>query len=211
MAVRALNADSAIISTMSDLAASPAQLPELPEAIEASVLQTLSEADLEALASRLQAALRAVTDAMAPYEAQLREIRSRQAELSTERRRRERAAQVQQRASVRQQAKSGEMPTVIDALSDADDLFSPSTPFREIHAFLATGGEVGFGFATRPGTVTFTDGRQQRQATSWGEARELHRLGWDPGTPGIPGVRVHLIGTRVERVVAATEVVVQPA
>jgi hypothetical protein len=184
-------------------------LPELPKAVDPAALQTLSESELETLAGDLQAALRAITAAMAPYEAQLREIRSRQSELSTERRRRERAAQVQQRASVRQQAKSGEMPTVIDALSDADDLFSQSTPLREIHAFLVTGGEVAFGFATRPGTLTFTDGRQQRQATTWGEARELHRAGWDPGTPGIPGVRVHLIGTRVERVVAATEVVVQ--
>jgi hypothetical protein len=184
-------------------------LPELPKAVDPAALQTVSESELETLAGDLQAALRAITAAMAPYEAQLREIRSRQAELSTERRRRERAAQVQQRASVRQQAKSGEMPSVIDALSDADDLFSSSTPLRDIHAFLSTGGEVAFGFATRPGTLTFTDGRQQRQATTWGEARELHRLGWDPGTPGIPGVRVHLIGTRVERVVAATEVVVQ--
>jgi len=195
---------------MSDLAASSAQLPELPEAIDASTLQTLSEAELETLAGSLHAALRAVTAAVAPYEAQMREIRSRQAELSTERRRRERAAQVQQRASVRQQAKSGEMPSVVDALGDPADLFPPSTPLREINAFLATGGEVGFGFATRPGTLAFTDGRQQRQATTWGEARELHRLGWDPGTPGIPGVRVHLIGTRVERVVASSEVVVQP-
>lgn len=195
---------------MSDLAASSAQLPELPPPVDPSALQTMSEAELETVAGSLQAALRAVTAAMAPYEAQLGEIRSRQAELSTERRRRERAAQVQQRASVRQQAKSGEMPSVLDALGDADDLFPPSIPLREIHAFLATGGEVGFGFATRSGTLAFTDGRQQKQATTWGEARELHRLGWDPGTPGIPGVRVHLIGTRVERVVAATEVVVQP-
>jgi hypothetical protein len=101
------------------------------------------------------------------------------------------------------------MPSVLDALGDPADLFPAETPLREIHAFLATGGEVGFGFATRPGTLAFTDGRQQRQATTWGEARELHRLGWDPGTPGIPGARVHLIGTRVERVVAAGEVVVQ--
>jgi hypothetical protein len=200
-----------MISGVPDREPDTPTLPELPKAVDPAALQTLAEPELEALAGDLQAALRGVTAAMAPYETQLREIRSRQAELSTERRRRERAAQVQQRASVRQQAKSGEMPTVLDALDDPADLFAAETPLREVHAFLATGGEVGFGFATRPGTVTFTDGRQQRHATTWGEARELHRLGWDPGAPGIPGVRVHLIGTRVERVVAATEVVVQPA
>ena len=78
-----------------------------------------------------------------------------------------------------------------------------------MHAFLNSGGEVGFGFATRPGTMTFTDGRQQRQARTWGEARELHALGWDPGAPGIPGVRVHLAGSRVERVVPADDVVLR--
>ncbi len=69
--------------------------------------------------------------------------------------------------------------------------------------------QVGFGFATRPGTMTFTDGRQQRMARTWGEARELHALGWDPGAPGVPGVRVHLAGSRVERVVPASDVVLK--
>jgi hypothetical protein len=200
-----------MISDVPDREPREPALPELPKAVDPATLQTVTEPELAALTGELQAALRAITAAMAPYEAQLREIRSRQAELSTERRRRERAAHVQQRASVRQQAKSGEMPSIADALADPADLFPAETPLRAIHAFLGTGGEVGFGFATRPGTLAFTDGRQQRQATTWGEARELHRLGWDPGTPGIAGVRVHLIGTRVERVVAATEVVVRPS
>jgi hypothetical protein len=86
-------------------------------------------------------------------------------------------------------------------------LYDAATGLTEVRAFLSTGGEVGFGFATRPGTIAFTDGRQQRQAKTWGEARELHALGWDPGAPGVPGVRVHLAGSRVERVVAATDVV----
>ena len=78
------------------------------------------------------------------------------------------------------------------------------------HAFLASGGEIGFGFPTRPGTITFTDGRRQRQATTWGEAHALSADGWEPGAPGIPGVRVHLAGSRVERVVTGSEVVLDP-
>ena len=57
--------------------------------------------------------------------------------------------------------------------------------------------------------IAFSDGRQQAQARTWGEARELHARGWDPGTPGIPGVRIHLVGTRVERVVGPEDVVVR--
>ena len=72
-----------------------------------------------------------------------------------------------------------------------------------------SGGEVRFGYATRPGPVPFTDGRQLRNARTWGEARELYAGGWEPGSPGVPGIRVHLVGTRVERVVDAGEVVVR--
>jgi hypothetical protein len=189
-------------------APSQPELSSLPEPIPADRLRELSDSDLEGVTAPLQNAVRAVTAAMAPFEQQLREVRARLAEVATERRRRERAAHVAQRSSVREQAKTGQMPALIDAL--AGGLLPDETALRDVHAFLATGGQVAFGFATRPGTITFTDGRQQRQAQTWGEARELHELGWDPGTPVIAGVRIHLAGTRVERVVSANEVVVQP-
>ena len=183
------------------------ELPPIGDRVEPDVLHGLSDADLEALGAQLQATERATIAAMAPYEQHLREIRIRGTELATERRRRERAKQVAKRAGVREAARSGGMPSLAAALASADDVFEPATPLTGVQAFLSTGGEVGFGFATRPGTMTFTDGRQQRMARTWGEARELHALGWDPGAPGVPGVRVHLAGSRVERVVPASEVV----
>ncbi|TMB91212.1 MAG: hypothetical protein E6J45_06765 [Chloroflexi bacterium] len=184
------------------------ELPALPEEIDPERLHGLSEAELDAAAAALQAAARATTAAMAPYERHLGEARSRLAQIATERRRRERAAQVAQRAGVREGAKSGQMPTLAAALA-GDATIDGDTPLTAVHAFLGTGGEIGFGFATRPGTIAFSDGRQQAQARTWGEARELHARGWDPGTPGIPGVRIHLAGTRVERVVGPEDVVVR--
>ena len=183
------------------------ELPPIGDHVEPETLRELSDDDLEALGAQLQTTERATIAAMAPYEQHLREIRIRATELATERRRRERAQQVAQRAGVREAAKSGGMPSLAAALASGDELFDGATPLTGVQAFLSTGGEVGFGFATRPGTMTFTDGRQQRMARSWGEARELHALGWDPGAPGVPGVRVHLAGSRVERVVPASEVV----
>ena len=183
------------------------ELPPLGDRLEPDSLRELSDDGLDALGTQLQATERATIAAMAPFEQHLREIRARASELATERRRRERAQQVAQRAGVREAAKSGVMPSLAVALASAEELFTPATALSDVHAFLSTGGEVGFGFATRPGAMTFTDGRQQRQARTWGEARELHQLGWDPGAPGVPGVRVHLAGSRVERVVAATDVV----
>ena len=78
---------------------------------------------LDALGAELQATERATIAAMAPYEQHLREIRTRATELATERRRRERAQQVAQRAGVREAAKSGGMPSLAAALASAEELF----------------------------------------------------------------------------------------
>lgn len=197
---------------MADPAAPPqVSLPELPDAVDAEALQALAENDLEGVERDLRAAERATVAAMSPWDRQLREIRARLAELSTERRRRERAAHIAQRASVREMAKSGTMPSLADALAAPDELLDPATALTAVKVFLKSGGEVGLGFSTRPGTMAFTDGRRQQQAKTWGEARALSAAGWEPGAAGIPGVRIHLSGSRVERVVAADEVVVAAA
>lgn len=187
----------------------PAVLPPLPEVVDAQALQALPEPGLETVERDLRAAERATVAAMSPWDQQLREIRARLAELSTERRRRERAAHIAQRASVREMAKSGTMPTLSDALAAPDELFDAATPLTALKVFLKSGGEVGLGFPTRPGTIAFTNGRSQQQAKTWGEARELAAAGWEPGSAGVAGVRVHLAGSRVERVVGGDEVVVE--
>jgi hypothetical protein len=188
---------------MSDLPS----LPELPPAFEPDSLASLDDAALEDLLTALAAGERATVAAMAPHQAQIKELRARTGQIATERRRRERAAHIAARATVREQARSGEMPSVIDAL--ATTALPDDRGLAEVTAFLKSGGEVRFGYATRPGTLPFTDGRRVSNATSWGEARRLYGEGWEPGSPGVPGVRVHLVGTRVERVVDASDVVVR--
>jgi len=185
------------------------QLPPLPDAVAPEQLQTLAEADLAVVELELRGAERATMGAMAPWDRQLKEVRARLAEIATERRRRERAAHVAQRASVRSQAKAGTMPSLADALAAPDELFDADASLASLKVFLKSGGEVGLGFATRPGTIAFSDGRRQQQAKTWGEARGLAAAGWEPGAAGIPGVRVHLVGSRVERVVAPDEVVLE--
>ena len=193
----------------SAVTATPADLPELPEALDSEQLKALDDSALAHHEAALQGAERSALEAMSPYERVLREIRSQLAQLATETRRRERAAQVSRRASVRELAKTGGMPSLAALLAAAESPFPAGAELSSTTAFLGTGGEVGFGFPTRPGSIGFTDGRRQQQARTWDEARDLYDQGWEPGTPGIPGVRVHLAGTRVERVVPATEVVVQ--
>jgi hypothetical protein len=188
---------------MSDLPS----LPELPPAFEPDSLASLDDAALEDLLTALAAGERATVAAMAPHQAQIKELRARTGQIATERRRRERAAHIAARATVREQARSGEMPSVIDAL--ATTALPDDRALAEVTAFLKSGGEVRFGYATRPGTLPFTDGRRVSNVTSWGDARRLYGEGWEPGSPGVPGVRVHLLGTRVERVVDASDVVVR--
>ncbi len=184
-------------------------LPDLPPPVDQDTLVDLDGDVLARMVDDLAGLERATIAAMSPHQAQLRELRARSAQIATERRRRERAAHIAARAAVRDQAKSGEMPNVTEALG-TDGLISDDRALAEVSAFLSSGGEVRFGYATRPGAIAFTDGRQARNAHTWGEARQLFADGWEAGTPGVPGLRVHLVGTRVERVVDAAEVVVRP-
>jgi hypothetical protein len=197
------------VTTPAPSPAIPAPLPPLPEPIDPAALRELDDAALDAAAAELTAAERATVQAMAPYERQLRELRARGAELGTERRRRERAQRHARRIEVRRQAGSGEMPTLADALAAGDPALPAERPLRGVRAFLTSGGEVGFGFPNKPGFIGFTDGRRTAQAGTYGEARRLWGEGWEPGAPGVPGVRVHLTGTRIEKVVAADGIVVE--
>jgi hypothetical protein len=190
-------------------ASSAPALPGLPDRVAPETLRELDDTALEAVGARLTAAERSTSAAMAPYDRQLREVRARLAELATEKRRRERAAHIASRAAVRAAAGSDAMPTLVDALAAATLPLPDDRPLREVRAFLKTGGEIGFGFATRAGVLSFTDGRRSKQASTIGEARALWADGWEPGAPGVPGVRVHLAGTRVERVTSPEDVVIE--
>jgi hypothetical protein len=183
--------------------------PPLPERVDPEALRSMSEEELAGVLAEVRSAERETVAAMSPYTRQVKELQTRAQEVATEQRRRERAAHIAQRKAVREQASSGEMPTLEAVLSEPSTMAPPETPLAVLRAFLASGGEVGFGFASRPGSIGFTDGRRQQAALTYAEARRLYAEGWELGSPGVPGVRVHLAGTRVERVVPADGVVVE--
>jgi len=199
-----------------DSAPPPAPVPALPPPFDPEALRTLDDAGLAGLVDELSATERATRVAMAPYDRQLGELRARAGQVATERRRRERSAAYTQRKTVRDQAGSTEMPTLLDALTTADSdgaqrASDSDIPLSAVRAFLKTGGQVQFGYPGRPGNLTFTDGRQQRTAATLGQARGLFGDGWELGTSTVPGVRIHMAGTRVERVVKAEDVVIERA
>ena len=76
---------------------------------------------------------------------------------------------------------------------------------------LKTGGEVRLGFpGAREQTVAFTDGRRTLQARDLRQAAELYGAGWELGSPGRPGVRVHFPGTRQEQLADPDGVFARP-
>ena len=184
-------------------------LPDLPEWPQSETLAELDATTLETLFEATRTAEQATLAAMAPYDRQLKELRARLAQVATEKRRRERGATVSQRREVREQAASGELPTLGEALAASGAKASNEINLAELQVFLRSGGEVRLGFPGRPGQLSFTDGRQARIASTWNEACAAYLSGWEPGTAQVPGVRVHLLGTKVERVVGPDEIVVR--
>jgi hypothetical protein len=147
-----------------------------------------------------------VRDRMRPLEQELTALRGERDLLLTELRRRDRNAHRESRADVKAAMKEGRFPTVADLVASAD-----SGSLEEYVFHLKTGGEVRLGFpGAKAQTLTLTDGVQIAQARDLAEAARRYAAGWELGSPGRPGVRVHFPGTRQERLAAADEVFARP-
>jgi len=104
------------------------------------------------------------------------------------------------------------MPSLADALLAEPSPLPVGRTAPEVRAFLSSGGQVGLGYPTRPGSSASPTAAISATPATWGEARALYADGWEPAPregAGVRGVRVHLSGTRVERVVPPTEVVLE--
>jgi hypothetical protein len=159
--------------------------------------------DLSALSQdEIESQVAAVSERMRPLERDLAELRAQRDVLRTELRRRERLGARERRADLKAQIREGALPTVDSLVANSDQ-----GSFDEYRYNLKTGGEVRLGFpGARRQSVAFTDGRVVAQAHDLGEAARLYAAGWSMGSPGRPGVRVHLVGTRQEKLVDPTEI-----
>jgi hypothetical protein len=166
---------------------------------EAELSDRTSE-ELEAMVAEVRARMR-------PLEQQLAELRGERDVLLTESRRRERLAQRESRAGVREAMRSGEYPTVAQLVAAID-----GGSLDDYRYHLKTGGEVRLGFpGAREQTLAFTDGRRAAQARDLAQAADLYNAGWELGSPGRPGVRVHFPGTRQEKLTDPDEIYARPA
>ena len=153
-------------------------------------------------AAEIERRVAEIRERMRPLEGELGKLRGERDVLLTELRRRRRLAERTTRADVKAAMREGKLPTVAELVAGSD------TGSLDDYVFnLKTGGEVRLGFpGARSQSLTFTDGAQIAQASDLAEAARLYAAGWELGSPGRPGVRVHFPGTRQERLVAADEV-----
>jgi hypothetical protein len=152
--------------------------------------------------AELERRVAAIREKMRPLEQGLAALRAERDVLLTEVRRRERSAHRVSRADLKAAMKEGQFPTVAELVAGSDAGSLDDYVFN-----LKTGGEVRIGFpGARTQSLTFTDGAKTAQAGDLARAAELYAAGWELGSPGRPGVRVHFPGTRQERLVPANEV-----
>src|SRR6267142_1754332 len=162
-------------------------------------LSSIEEAELDRRVA-------AVRERMRPLEQDLAGLRAERDVLLTEIRRRERSAQRTSRADLNAAMGEGQFPTVADLVAGSEAGSLDDYVFN-----LKTGGEVKIGYpGARTQSLTFTDGAKTAQADDVAQAAELYAAGWELGSPGRPGVRVHFPGTRQERLVPANEVYARP-
>ncbi len=156
--------------------------------------------------SELERRLADIRERMRPFEQQLTALRGERDILLTERRRRERLKHRESRADLKAAMREGKFPTVAELVAG-----SQSGSLDDYAFNLKTGGEVRLGYpGARSQSLTFTDGVQVANAGDLAAAASLYSAGWDLGSPGRPGVRVHFPGTRQERLVGADEVFARP-
>ncbi len=175
-------------------------LPEVP-----SDLQSLSDSDLARTAQEFIKQEHALEERIAPIRAQIETIQRARARIATEIRRRERMATHARRRAL-QEAFSDTAHPLLESGFATPDLFPPELPLAHLHCALRTGGAVQLGFSTKRGIMSFTDGTEVRSATTWGECTGLYLSGWQPGTKTLPGIRVVLLESRIERVVPTDDV-----
>jgi hypothetical protein len=156
--------------------------------------------------SELERRIVALREEMRPLEKQIAELRIQRDVLLTEKRRRERSFHREARADLKAAMREGRFPSIAELVGG-----SREGSLDEYVYNLKTGGEVRLGFpGARSQTLAFTDGAKAVQARDLAEAARLYDAGWDLGTPGRPGVRVHFPGTRQERLVPADEIFARP-
>ena len=157
-------------------------------------------------AAEIEKRVASIRDRMRPLENDLAALRGERDVLLTELRRRRRLEERTQRADLKAAMREGKFPSIAELVAATE-----SGSLDDYDYNLKTGGLVRLGFpGARAQSLGFTDGVRIANAADFAQAAELYAAGWELGSPGKPGVRVHFPGTRQERLVPPEEVYARP-
>src|SRR5579864_9518016 len=147
---------------------------------------------------------------MGPLEENLGRLRVEVQRLASEQRRRERQSHLRARMQVRTTLEKGQLPSLQQAAESVEELLPGPAPLRDLRFFRDSGTEVGLGYATgREPTIWMTNGSETVAVRSIAEVRSRYLEGWEFGTGAHPGVRIHVLNSRTEKVVAPSEVFIR--
>jgi len=147
---------------------------------------------------------------MGPLEESLGRLRVEVQRLASEQRRRERQRHLSARLQVRTTLAQGQLPSLQQAAESLEELLPNPCALGDLRFFRDSGTEVGLGYATgREPTIWMTNGGETVAVRSIAEVRSRYLMGWDFGTSAHPGVRIHILNTRTEKVVPASEVFIR--
>jgi hypothetical protein len=151
--------------------------------------------------------IRDVMARMTPLEESLGKLRAEVQRLASEQRRRERSRHLTTRMQVRTTLAEGQMPTLKQVAESAEHLLDEQLSLFDLRFFRDSGTEVGLGYATaRQPSLSMTNGASTVAVRTLAEIRARYAEGWDFGSAAHPGVRIHIPGTRTEKVIPASEI-----
>jgi hypothetical protein len=154
--------------------------------------------------------IRDVMARMTPLEESLGRLRAEVQRLASEQRRRERSQHLTRRMQLRTILAEGQMATLQQLAESAEHLLDESLSLSELRFFRDSGTEVGLGYATaRQPSLSMTNGTATLAVSTLAEIRARYAQGWDFGSAAHPGVRIHIQGSRTEKVIPASEIYVR--
>jgi len=145
-----------------------------------------------------------------PLRQRLDALRAEIEVVRTELRRRERQATLAARRDVRAGLAAGQVPTLAEVLEGDGAGIELGVPLDQLRFLRESATEVRLGYSSASRqSLSLTDGRATEEVFDLGAAASLWARGWELGSPLARGVRIYPVGSRAERVVAATEIRVE--
>jgi|GEM_PF-2731632 predicted RNase H-like nuclease (RuvC/YqgF family) len=167
--------------------------------------------DLQRELQELDTKIAELESKLKPFFEELQALKRQRELLYSQIRKQQRLEEAKARAKRRQEISSGNAITLQDLVEQAAMADHPQElPWSKFTMFLKTGGEVELGYATaKAAYIEMSNGILVEKVYTLDQAAKLWLGGYEFGRPGKRAVRVHMKGSKLERLVAPEDVYVK--